>query len=73
LRRDATRRDAAVRLVGRIGHDQLGLRDARIQAEEGGRRGMRVKVAAPEAARSSVSVVEEALAAYLFETQVTVG
>jgi len=39
---------------------------------EGGRRGMRVSVTLPAASRLSVPVVEQALAAYLFEARVTV-
>jgi fatty-acyl-CoA synthase len=63
--------DAATRLVTRIVHEQLALPHAHVQANEGGRRGMRVSVTLPEAARLSVPVVEQALAAYLFEAQVT--
>jgi fatty-acyl-CoA synthase len=65
--------DAASRVVTQIVHERIGLRDARVRVEEGGRRGMRVTVDLPEAARSAVPVVEEALSAYLFETRVTVG
>ncbi|MBB3175682.1 AMP-binding protein [Variovorax sp. Sphag1AA] len=65
--------DAASRLVTHIVHDRLGLRDAQIRVDEGGRRGMRVTVGLPNAAQSAAPAVEEALAAFLFETQVTVG
>ncbi|HVO08861.1 MAG TPA: AMP-binding protein [Burkholderiaceae bacterium] len=63
--------DAATRLVTRIVHEQLALPDARVQVNEGGRRGMCVSVTLPEASRLSVPVVEQALAAYLFEALVT--
>ncbi|MBO9646970.1 MAG: AMP-binding protein [Variovorax sp.] len=65
--------DAASRLVTHIVHDRLGLRDAQIRVEEGGRRGMRVTVDLPGAARSAAPAVEDALAAFLFETRVTAG
>jgi len=64
--------DAATRLVTRIVHEQLALPQAHVQVSEGGRRGMRVAVTLPEAARLAVPVVEQALAAYLFEALVTV-
>ncbi|SEA21291.1 AMP-binding protein [Variovorax sp. YR216] len=65
--------DAASRLVTHVVHDRLGLRDAQIRVQEGGRRGMRVTVDLPDAARSAVPTVEDALAVYLFETRVTAG
>ena len=65
--------DAAARWVTQVLHEQLGLPEARVQVSEGGRRGMRVKVWLPQAARASVPAVEQAMAAYLFETQVTVA
>ena len=65
--------DAAARSLTQVLHEQLGLPGARVQVSEGGRRGMRVHVRLPQAARASVPVVEQALAAYLFESQVTVG
>ena len=64
--------DAAARLVRRVVHEQLALRDAEISVSEGGRRGMRVKVVLPESCRLSLPVVEEALASYLFESHVAV-
>ncbi len=60
------------RLPGSVVHGQLALPQARVQVTEGGRRGMRVNVALPEAARLSVPAVERALAAYLFEARVAV-
>lgn len=68
----ALRCDAAARLVTRVVRDDLALSDARVQVTEGGRRGMRVTVLLPDAARSSAPAVEQALASYLFETQVAV-
>ena len=65
--------DAAARLVTRVVREQLALPDAQVQVSEGGRRGMRVSVTLPQAARSSVPAVQQALAAYLFEAQVTVA
>ncbi len=64
--------DAAARLVRQVVADQFGVHDAQVQASEGGRRGMRVSVTLPESARPSVPAVEQALATYLFEAQVTV-
>jgi fatty-acyl-CoA synthase len=65
--------DAAARLVTRVVHDQLGLAGARVQVDEGGRRGMRVEVTLPAAHALSVPVVQQTLAAYLFEAEVTAG
>jgi hypothetical protein len=53
--------------------DQLALPDAQVRVSEGGRRGMRVSVTLPQAARHSVPTVEQALAAYLFEAQITLA
>ncbi|MGZ5266483.1 MAG: AMP-binding protein [Caldimonas sp.] len=64
--------DAASRLLARLVRDELALPEAQIQVSEGGRRGMRVSVILPEAARHSAPAVEQALAGYLFETQVAV-
>ena len=65
--------DAAARLVRQVVCEQLGLPDAQVNVSEGGRRGMRVSVTLPEAARHAAPAVEQALAAYLFETLVTVA
>jgi fatty-acyl-CoA synthase len=65
--------DAAARLVTRVVRDQLALPDAQVRVSEGGRRGMRVSVTLPQAARHSVPTVEQALAAYLFEAQITLA
>jgi len=65
--------DAATRLVTRVVQRQLGLPAAQVLAREGGRRGMRVSVVLPQAQRGSVPAVEQALAGYLFETEVTLA
>jgi fatty-acyl-CoA synthase len=65
--------DAAARLVTRAVRDQLALPGAQVQASEGGRRGMIVRVTLPEADRARVPAVQQALADYLFEAQVSVG
>ena len=65
--------DAAARLVTRVVSEQLGVADARVQASEGGRRGLRISVVVPQAARSTVAAIEQALSQYLFETQVVVA
>lgn len=68
--RPQLRCDAAARLVTRLVREQLALPDAQVQASEGGRRGMRVRVTLPGSARMSVPRVEKALEGYLFEAQV---
>jgi fatty-acyl-CoA synthase len=65
--------DAAARLVARVVRDELRLADARVEASEGGKRGMRVTVALPADRRAAAADVEQAMAAYLFEAVVTVG
>ena len=62
--------DAASRLVTGLVHDRLALPDARVHVQEGGRRGMRVRVTLPAAAVGSVPAVERELAGYLFEAEV---
>lgn len=69
----ALRCDAAARLVTRVVRDEHGLPDAQVQVSEGGRRGLQVSVTLPEAARPAMPAIEQALAAYLFETRITVG
>ena len=64
--------DAARRLVLQV-VQRLGLAQAMVQVEEGGRRGMRVNVTLAEADRQRASEVEQALASYLFEADVTVA
>lgn len=63
--------DAASRLVTRIVGDQLGVAGARIQVSEGGRRGMKVSVTVAASATASIPAIQEALAAYLFEAEIT--
>jgi fatty-acyl-CoA synthase len=65
--------DAAFRLVTRLVRDELGLPEARVQVNEGGPRGMRVSVFLRAAERPSAPSIEQALAAYLFETRVVVA
>jgi fatty-acyl-CoA synthase len=65
--------DAAARLVRRVVCQQLELPDAKVEVIEGGRRGMRVDVTLPEAARHRAAAVEQALEPYLFESVVTVA
>jgi fatty-acyl-CoA synthase len=65
--------DAAQRLVARVVREQCGVADARVQASEGGRRGLRVSVVVPEGARAKVAELERALAGYLFETEVVLS
>jgi fatty-acyl-CoA synthase len=64
--------DAAMREVTRLVHDELALVDAQVEVSEGGRRGMRVRVTLPHAARSAVPKTEQALAHYLFDAEVAV-
>ncbi len=65
--------DAAARLVTGLLRGTLALPNAQVQVTDGGKRGMRVRVTLPEAARASAAAVEQALAAFLFETQVVVA
>jgi fatty-acyl-CoA synthase len=65
--------DAAARLVSRLVREQCGIADAKVQASEGGRHGLRVSVVVPQAARSAVPAIEQALSKYLFESQVVVA
>jgi fatty-acyl-CoA synthase len=65
--------DAAARLVARVVREQCGVADAQVRASEGGRRGLRVSVVVPQAARAKVPDIENTLAGYLFETVVAVA
>ncbi|MDE2565959.1 MAG: acyl-CoA synthetase, partial [Burkholderiales bacterium] len=69
----ALRCEAAARLVQRVLHEQHGLPAAQVQAQEGGRRGLRVRVTLAAAAREQQPAVEQALAAYLFEAEVVLA
>jgi fatty-acyl-CoA synthase len=62
--------DAASREVTRLVRDELGYPQARVEAIEGGRRGLRIRVTLPGDAAASAATVREALAAYLFEAEV---
>ena len=64
--------DAAARHVTAIVQGQLGVPDATVTVTKGGKRGLRVNVTLPRAAQNSLRSVEQALAAYLFEAQVSV-
>lgn len=65
--------DAAARVVKRVVQDELALAGAQVQVSEGGRRGTRVRVTLPGAARSAVPDAQRALAAYLFDAEVAVS
>ncbi len=65
--------DAAARLVGEVLRDQLDVPDAQVHVSHGGRRGLRVDVTLPQAARDAAEAVEKALNAYLFEARVAVA
>ena len=65
--------DAAVRLVTRIMHNELGLPGAEVVATAGGPRGMRVTVTLPKSSGSSTADVKKALDAFLFEAVVSVA
>ena len=69
----ALRCDAAARLVARVLRDEHGLPDARVEATEGGKHGMRIAIALPSERSDAVGTVERAMAAYLFEAIVTSG
>jgi fatty-acyl-CoA synthase len=67
------RADAARRLVTQLVQDRLGVEGAVVQAHEGGKRGLRVTVQLPAHAPLALPLVQEALAAFLFEAEVTLG
>jgi fatty-acyl-CoA synthase len=64
--------DAARMRVMDLVSNELGLASANVEVVDGGARGMTVTVTLAERERTSVSKVEEALAAYLFEPKVRV-
>ena len=73
----ALRVDACSRLVHDIVHTQLGFGSARIAVKEGGSRGLRVTVivtasASKSATEAALQAVRQALAAYVFESIVSV-
>jgi fatty-acyl-CoA synthase len=66
-------RCAAAKLkVSDLVHNEIGLNDANIDVVDGGARGMCVTVTVAEGDQLSVPALEQALAAYLFETRVQV-
>jgi fatty-acyl-CoA synthase len=65
--------DAALRLVTRVVQNDLGLAEAQVQVAEGGKRGMRIGVSLPAGLHARKPQVEQALAAFLFETVVTLA
>lgn len=67
------RADAAERLVSQIVQDELGVVGARVKAQEGGKRGLLVTVQLPPAAQLAKQRVQEVLASFLFEAEVTLG
>ncbi len=64
--------EAAKLKVSDLVHHEMGLNDATIDVIDGGARGMRVTVTVNEGDQLSVPDIEQALAAYLFETKVTI-
>jgi fatty-acyl-CoA synthase len=69
----ALRVDAARRMVADLLAHGHGIAGATVEAHEGGKRGMVVRIALPAAAAAKAAPLREALAAYLFESEVTVA
>ncbi|HTT03199.1 MAG TPA: AMP-binding protein [Steroidobacteraceae bacterium] len=67
------RLDATARRVTQLIQSEMALPEARVRVSEGGLRGIRVSVTLPAVYGAAVSSVEQALAAYLFESDVTVA
>ncbi len=67
------RRDAAAELVTELVRTQFDLPNAEVQAIDGGHRGLRIVVTLPGADASAVAAVEQALAAFLFEAEVSLA
>jgi len=65
--------DAASREVARLVRKEFGHSTARVEATEGGRRGLQVRVTLPADAAGAVPALRAALAAYLFEAEVEAG
>jgi len=53
--------------------NEFGIANAHVEVVAGGSRGMRVNITLSKGDRSSVTKLETALAAFLFEAQVKVG
>ena len=64
--------DAAARHVSSVVRGEFGCADAQVTVQDGGKRGLRVSVSLPRAAHAAAPAIEQALAAYLFETTVSV-
>ena len=64
--------EAAKLKVSDLVQHEMGLNDATIDVIDGGARGMRVTVTVVKGDQLSVPALEQALAAYLFETRVQV-
>ncbi len=64
--------EAAKLKVSDLVHHEMGLNDATIDVIDGGARGMRVTVTVVKGDQLSVPALEQALAAYLFETRLQV-
>jgi fatty-acyl-CoA synthase len=65
--------DAAARAVRAVLAEQFSLREAQVEAAEGGPRGLRVSVRLPLRSAETTEAVAKALAGYLFEVEVRVG
>ncbi|WP_395699753.1 AMP-binding protein [Aquabacterium sp.] len=65
--------DAAARRVQDLLAQDFALADATVVAREGGRRGMKLAITLPARARDAVPAIEQALAGYLFESEVRVA
>lgn len=63
--------DAATRLVSSVVQGEFGYADAQVTVQDGGKRGLRVSVSLPPVAHAAAPAIEQALAAYLFETTVS--
>jgi fatty-acyl-CoA synthase len=70
LFKPALRVQAARRRITRLLHDELDLPAAGVEVETGGRSGLRVRVRLPPEGADSAYRVEQALAAFLFESEV---
>lgn len=66
------RADATLRLVQQLVQENLGLTQARVETQEGGKRGMRVQVTLPKTCAQLAPQLEAALAGYVFEWRVVV-
>ncbi|MBR46781.1 MAG: hypothetical protein CMM31_09965 [Rhodospirillaceae bacterium] len=67
------RRDATLEIVTEILRDWLALPDAEVDVSAGGPRGLRVAMTLGQTDAGAAEIVEQALAAYLFESTVGVA